>query len=82
VREPHPADGALPAKSLLQQEMLKRGVLFNGSNFISYAHTPEDIELVSAAYSEAFEVLAGALPDGVPERLEGPPVSAAFRTPS
>jgi glutamate-1-semialdehyde aminotransferase len=74
--------GLLPAKSLLQQELLKRGVLFNGSNFISYAHTAADIDRAIEAYSESLEVLAAALPDDVPNRLEGPPVSAAFRTPS
>ena len=34
----------LAAKSLMQQEMIKRGILFNGSNFISYAHTEADID--------------------------------------
>jgi glutamate-1-semialdehyde 2,1-aminomutase/spore coat polysaccharide biosynthesis protein SpsF len=83
VREPGAADGeALPAKSLLQQELLKRGVLFNGSNFISFAHTTDDIDFVIEAYSESLAVLAAALPDGVHDRLAGPPVSAAFRTPS
>lgn len=78
VREP--ADGLL-AKSLLQQEMLKQGVLFNGNNFISYAHTAEDIDLAVEAYDHAFEVLASALPGDVNARLEGPPVSPVFRSP-
>lgn len=82
VREPRAARGLLPAKSLLQQELLKRGVLFNGSNFISYAHTTDDIDFALAAYSEAFDVLARALPDAVDECLLGPPVSRAFRGPS
>ncbi len=72
----------LPAKSLLQQELLKRGVLYNGSNFISYAHTAADIDFAIDAYAESLEILAEALPDGVPGQLDGPPVSAAFRTPS
>jgi glutamate-1-semialdehyde 2,1-aminomutase/spore coat polysaccharide biosynthesis protein SpsF len=82
VREPGEDDGLLPAKSLLQQELLKRGVLFNGSNFICYAHTAAQIEFAIGAYTEALEILAAALPDEVFVRLEGPPVSAAFRTPS
>lgn len=82
VREPQAVEGLLPAKSLLQQELLRRGVLFNGSNFISYAHTPQDIDFLIEAYEEAFDVLAAALPDGVIERLAGPPVAAAFRAPS
>lgn len=82
VREPDPGGATLPAKSLLQQEMVKRGVLFNGSNFISYAHTDADIDAAIEAYGAAFEVLSSALPDDVEDRLEGPPVTPAFRTPS
>jgi glutamate-1-semialdehyde aminotransferase len=82
VREPAPDGATLPAKSLVQQEMVKRGVLFNGSNFICYAHTDSDIDAAIEAYGAAFEVLSGALPDGVEDRLEGPPLTPAFRTPS
>lgn len=79
VREPHPDPAGLPAKSLLQQEMLRRGVLFNGSNFISYAHTDDDIAEAIDAYDGAFARLAQALPDDVEQHLEGPPVSQVFR---
>jgi len=82
VREPDPGGDTLPAKSLLQQEMIKRGILFNGSNFISYAHTEADIDTAIDAYAASFEVLAGALPDELEDRLEGPAVTPAFRTPS
>jgi glutamate-1-semialdehyde 2,1-aminomutase/spore coat polysaccharide biosynthesis protein SpsF len=82
VREPHPDGEGLPAKSLLQQEMLLRGVLFNGSNFISYAHTGEDIDHAIDAYDAALVTLADALPDELQKRLQGPPVMPAFRTPS
>lgn len=82
VREREPDGATLPRKSLIQQEMLKRGVLFNGSNFISYAHTEADIEFAIEVYGAAFEALAAALPDDVEERLEGPPLTPAFRTPS
>jgi glutamate-1-semialdehyde aminotransferase len=79
VREPHPEAEGLPAKTLLQQELLRRGVLFNGSNFIAYAHTDADIERALAAYDEALGVLAKALPDDVGSLLEGPPVAQVFR---
>lgn len=82
VREPDPLGATLPAKSLLQQEMLKRGILFNGSNFISYAHTDADIDTAVEAYAAAFEALAGALAGDLNDRLEGPPLTPAFRTPS
>jgi glutamate-1-semialdehyde aminotransferase len=82
VREPDPHGPTLPAKSLVQQEMLKRGILFNGSNFISYAHTDVDVDTAVEAYGAAFTALASALPDDVERRLEGPPLTPAFRTPS
>jgi glutamate-1-semialdehyde aminotransferase len=82
VREPDPHAPRLLAKSLLQQEMLRRGVLFNGSNFVSYAHTDADIEEAVDAYDHALAALAAALPDEIERRLEGPPLSPAFRAPS
>jgi glutamate-1-semialdehyde 2,1-aminomutase/spore coat polysaccharide biosynthesis protein SpsF len=82
VHEPDPDGETLPAKSLLQQEMVRRGVLFNGSNFISHAHIEADIDLAVEAYDGAFAVLAQALPDDVESHLEGPPVTPAFRAPS
>jgi glutamate-1-semialdehyde aminotransferase len=82
VREPQPNGATLPAKSLLQQELLRRGVLFNGSNFISYAHTDADIDVAIEAYEAALEVLGSALPDDVERRLQGTPLTPAFRTPS
>ena len=82
VREPDPDSTTLPAKSLLQQEMIKRKILFNGSNFISYAHTEKDIDLAIEAYDATFELLASALPNDVEHRLQGPPLTPAFRTPS
>jgi glutamate-1-semialdehyde aminotransferase len=79
VREPQPGRDVLPAKTLLQQELLKRGVLYNGSHFISWSHTEDDIAEAVAAWGQALEVLAAALPDDVEARLEGPPVSQVFR---
>jgi len=82
VSEPAAERERLPAKSLLQQELIKRGVLFNGSNFISWAHTEQDIDFAIDAYDGALGALAGALPDDLWLRLEGDAVAPAFRTPS
>jgi glutamate-1-semialdehyde aminotransferase len=72
--------GALPARSLVQQEMLKRGVLFNGNNFICLAHSAEDLEQIVDAYGAAFACLADGLAAGdLHGRLEGEPVKPAFR---
>ena len=80
VREPHVDRPGLPAKTLVQQELLKRGVLFNGSNFICAAHTDSDIAQALEAYDAAFGVLAASFPDEIERRLEGPPLSQVFRT--
>jgi hypothetical protein len=62
--------------------MIKRGVLFNGSNFVSYAHHEHDVDRAVEAYDGALRVLAEALPDDLYRRLEGPPLTAGLRTPS
>ena len=79
VREPGSEGGGLPAKTLLQQELLRRGILYNGSHFTCLAHTDEDIARAVAAYDEAFAILAEALPDGIAERLEVPVLAPVFR---
>jgi glutamate-1-semialdehyde aminotransferase len=79
VREPSPG-GALPAKTILQQELLKRGVLYNGSHLLSYAHHAPDIEQAIEAYQGALAVLAAALPDRLEEYLEAEPLGPVFRS--
>jgi glutamate-1-semialdehyde aminotransferase len=78
VREPQ-AGADLPAKTLLQQELLRRGVLFNGSHLLSYAHGEREIAYALSAYDEALEVLARALPDRLGEYLETAPLGPVFR---
>jgi glutamate-1-semialdehyde aminotransferase len=69
----------LPAKTLVQQELLKRGVLFNGSNFICLAHSDDDIDLAIAAYGAAFGLLAEGLAGDLISLLDGEPIQPAFR---
>jgi glutamate-1-semialdehyde aminotransferase len=79
VDEPADSGDERPAFSLLQQELAKRGVLFNGSNFICVEHSSSHIEEIAAAYDEAIAVLARCWPDGLDQALEGPPVRRVFR---
>jgi glutamate-1-semialdehyde 2,1-aminomutase/spore coat polysaccharide biosynthesis protein SpsF len=81
VSEPGGETDRLPAKTLVQQELAKRGVLFNGSNFICLAHTDEDIEQAIDAYDAAFAALAGGIDSGdIASLLDAPPLEPAFRT--
>jgi glutamate-1-semialdehyde 2,1-aminomutase/spore coat polysaccharide biosynthesis protein SpsF len=73
---------SLALKSLFQQECIKRGVLFTGSQFISSAHDDDVIDLTLAVYDEALTEVARAVAnDDALERLEGTPVEAVFRRP-
>ena len=67
-------------KSLLQQEMIRRGVLWGGFHNMCFSHTEEDIERVLDAYDQSLSVLRSALDAGqVRRRLQGEPVQAIFR---
>jgi glutamate-1-semialdehyde aminotransferase len=80
----HDADGreSLELKSLFQQECLRRGVLFTGSQFISAAHSDDDIERTLGVYDDVLAELADAIAhDDVAGRLEGRPVQPVFRQP-
>ncbi|MFO0757341.1 MAG: aminotransferase class III-fold pyridoxal phosphate-dependent enzyme [Byssovorax sp.] len=70
----------LEMKSLVQQEMLARGVLWGGFHTMSFSHTDEDVELILAAYREVLPILKAAVDAGdVKARLRGEPVEPVFR---
>ena len=79
VSEPPGSSGPLYAKSLVQQEMLRAGVLFNGSNFVCLAHSDDDLQATIGAYEAAFARLAECWPDSFADALEGDPLQPAFR---
>ncbi len=75
-------DGAdnLAKKSLVQQELIKRGVLWTGFHHLSYSHTDEDIAYVLEAYADVLPILKEAVAAGdVAKRLRGEPVHPVFR---
>jgi glutamate-1-semialdehyde 2,1-aminomutase/spore coat polysaccharide biosynthesis protein SpsF len=75
-----PRWSALQLKSLFQQEMLRRGILFSGSQFISLAHDDVDIARTIEAYREAMRVVRTALDlQAVDEFLCGQPNDIIFR---
>lgn len=74
------AGDPLLMKSLVQQEMIRRGVLWGGFHTVCYTHTDEDIEHVLDAYDAVLPILRDAVADGtVDELLRGEPVQAVFR---
>ncbi|MBN8544788.1 MAG: aminotransferase class III-fold pyridoxal phosphate-dependent enzyme [Ignavibacteria bacterium] len=74
------AGNPLEMKSLVQQEMIKRGVLWGGFHNVSFSLTDEDIEHVIACYGEVLPILKKAVQDGnVKDLLRGEPVGPVFR---
>lgn len=74
------AGDALLQKSLLQQEMLKRGILWGGFHNMSFSHTVADIEYTLTAYRDALPVLKEAVNSGnIHLYLRGEPVQPVFR---
>jgi glutamate-1-semialdehyde aminotransferase len=67
-------------KSLVQQELIKRGVLWSGFHNMSFSHGDEDIEHILNAYREVLSFLKGAkMDDMVEDLLRGKPVQPVFR---
>ena len=73
-------DAWAAAKSLFQQEVLKRGILFSSGNNINYSHTDADVEKTLLVYRDALKILKDAVDRGkVDALLEGPPVEPVFK---
>ncbi len=70
----------LEVKSLMQQEMIKRGVLWAGFHNMMYAHTDADIDYTLAAYREVLPIVKKAIEHGdVKSFLRGEVLEAVFR---
>ncbi len=74
------AGNILEIKSLIQQEMIKRGILWAGYHNISFSHTKKDIEYTILAFKDVLPMVKKAVEDGnVKNKLRGEPVSAVFK---
>jgi glutamate-1-semialdehyde aminotransferase len=70
----------LEMKSLVQQELIQRGVLWAGFHNLSYSHTARDVDHTLAAYNEALQILDRAVAAGdVRGALRGLAVEPVFR---
>ncbi len=77
---PAARDGLI-VKSYVQQELIKRGVLWSGSHTISFSHTEADIDYLLSAYADLLPQLKRAVSENkVRDALRGEPVQAVFRT--
>lgn len=73
-------DNALAIKTLFIQLLLERGFLATTAIYVTYAHKEEHIQKYLAAVDEAFQIIAGAIRDGVVEQqLKGPVCHSGFK---
>jgi len=74
------AGNPLELKSLVQQELLRAGVLWGGFHNVSFSHSDADVAAVLDGYRHALSALKSAVNDGeVRARLRGEPVEPVFR---
>jgi len=67
-------------KSLMQQEMIKRGVLWQGFFNMSFSHSNADVDYTLKALEESLSVLKKAIQENkLKESLRGIPVQPIFR---
>ena len=70
----------LEIKSLLQQELFKRGILWSGFHNMSYSHTDDDINYTLNVYETVLKLLKNVIINNdIENKLLGEPVKAVFR---
>jgi glutamate-1-semialdehyde aminotransferase len=70
----------LEMKSLVQQEMIKRGILWGGFHNMSFSHSDEDVDYTLKAYRDVLPILKKAVSENnVRGYLKGEPVEPVFR---
>jgi glutamate-1-semialdehyde 2,1-aminomutase len=78
--QPENQQSPLHMKTLLQQELLRHGVLWSGFHNVSFSHSEADAGHVLAAYKQALPILSDAVARGdVAARLKGEPIEPVFR---
>ena len=74
------AGNGLEVKALMQQEMIKRGVLWAGFHNMCFSHSDEDINYTLSAYREVMPILKEAIESqDVKSYLKGEVLEAVFR---
>lgn len=66
-------------RTLFMQEMIKRGVLYQGIFSPCYSHTKQDVDYILSAFDESCDVFKKALEDGYENYLVGPEIKPVFR---
>jgi glutamate-1-semialdehyde 2,1-aminomutase len=74
------AGNGLEVKALMQQEMIKRGILWAGFHNMCFSHSDEDIDYTLSAYRDVLPIVKEAIESGdVKSYLKGEVLEAVFR---
>lgn len=74
------AGNGLEVKALMQQEMIKRGVLWAGFHNMCFSHSDEDLQYTLSAYRDVMPIMKEAIESGnVKSYLKGEVLEAVFR---
>lgn len=74
------AGDPLILKSFVQQELIRRGILWSGMHNMCYSHSNIDVEYTLSAYCEVLLLLKEAVEKGtVSDQIKGIPVQPTFR---
>ncbi|MBS7564931.1 aminotransferase class III-fold pyridoxal phosphate-dependent enzyme [Mucilaginibacter sp. Bleaf8] len=74
------AGNGLEVKTLMQQEMIKRGILWAGFHNLSYSHTDEEVDYTLQAYRDVLSIVKEAIESGdIKSYLKGEVLEAVFR---
>lgn len=66
-------------RTLFMQEMIKRGVLFQGAFIPCFSHAKADVDFFAEAFAESADVYTQALEQGYAKFLVGAPAKPVFR---
>jgi glutamate-1-semialdehyde aminotransferase len=66
-------------RTLMMQEMIIRGVLFQGAFVPCFSHTNDDVNFFSQAFDESLQTYAKGLEEGFEKYLIGEPAKPVFR---
>jgi spore coat polysaccharide biosynthesis protein SpsF len=66
-------------RTLVMQEMIKRGILFQGAFVPCFSHSESDVLYFAKAFQESISTYRSSLETGFESLLIGPPAKAVFR---
>jgi len=66
-------------RTLAMQEMIKRGILFQGAFVPCFSHSVDDVNYFVKAFAETLDICKKAFIEGIDSYLVGSPAKAVFR---